>query len=89
MTVENNITISDIIVLDEPTAAIDPIEETRVYKKFADLANGKTAIVVTHRLGAPRIADRIIVTQVGEIVEEGNHDTLVAAGGVYADMYLM
>ena len=75
------------IVLDEPTAAIDPLEETRIYKKFAKLAKGKTAIVVTHRLGSARIANRIIVMKDGQIVEEGNHDSLICKNGIYAEMF--
>jgi ATP-binding cassette subfamily B protein len=77
----------DMIVLDEPTAAIDPLEETRIYRKFAALAKGKTAVVVTHRLGSARIADRIIVMKDGRIAEEGNHDELMQCNGLYAEMF--
>jgi ATP-binding cassette subfamily B protein len=52
-----------MIVLDEPTAAIDPLEETRLYRQFSELSRGKTAVIVTHRLGSARIADRIIVME--------------------------
>jgi ATP-binding cassette subfamily B protein len=75
------------IVLDEPTAAIDPLEETRVYKQFASFSLDKTAILVTHRLGSARIADRIIVMDGGKIVESGTHDELCKAGGKYAEMW--
>lgn len=77
----------DFIVLDEPTAAIDPLEETRIYQKFAEISEGKTAIIVTHRLGSARIADRIIVMDQGRIAEIGTHDELIRKGGKYAEMY--
>lgn len=75
------------IVLDEPTSAIDPIEETLVYKKFAQLAKGKCALVVTHRIGSARLADRIIVMDAGEIVDMGTHEELIARPGQYARMW--
>lgn len=78
---------SDIIVLDEPTASIDPIEESAIYKKFVEVANEKTAIIVTHRMGSAKIAKRIVVMKEGKIVETGSHDELVNSGGVYAQMY--
>ena len=77
----------DLIVLDEPTAAIDPIEETKVYKQFQELTEGVTSIIVTHRLGSARIANRIIVLDKGKIVEMGTHDILVKKGGKYAEMW--
>ena len=75
------------MILDEPTAAIDPIEETRVYERFAVLARGKTAVIVTHRLGSVRLADRILVLREGRIAECGTHESLIKAGGIYAQMY--
>lgn len=75
------------MILDEPTAAIDPIEETRVYERFAVLARGKTAVIVTHRLGSVRLADRILVLKEGRIAECGTHESLIKAGGIYAQMY--
>jgi len=80
---------SDIIVLDEPTASIDPIEESAIYKKFVEIAKDKTAIIVTHRMGSAKIAERIIVMKNGEIVETGSHDDLITTGGAYAEMYAM
>lgn len=77
----------DTIILDEPTAAIDPIEEDRVYRMFIDAARGKTAIIVTHRLGLARIADRILVMERGRIVQDGSHAELIAAEGLYARMF--
>lgn len=75
-----------VIVLDEPTAAIDPLEETRVYRKFAEVSKDLIAIIVTHRIGSARIADRIIVMNEGVIEEEGSHEELLARGGHYAEM---
>ena len=77
----------EFIVLDEPTSAIDPIEETRMYNKFASLTSGKIAILVTHRLGSVRIADKIAVMDAGKIVEIGTHETLLANKGKYATMW--
>lgn len=76
-----------LIILDEPTAAIDPLEETRIYNSFAEISRDKTAIIVTHRLGSVRLADRIIVMKKGRIVERGSHDELMKVSGEYARMY--
>ncbi|MCA9972194.1 MAG: ATP-binding cassette domain-containing protein, partial [Anaerolineales bacterium] len=77
----------DMIILDEPTAAIDPLEEDRVYRAFLNTARGKTALIVTHRLGLARIADRILVMERGRIVQDGRHAALIAAPGPYARMF--
>jgi ATP-binding cassette subfamily B protein len=78
----------NIVVLDEPTAAIDPIEESRIYEKFIEISKNKTAIIVTHRLGSTKIADRVIVMQNGKINDIGNHEELIARKGLYAEMFL-
>jgi ATP-binding cassette subfamily B protein len=75
------------IVLDEPTSAIDPIEETRIYTQFQQLAKGKCAVVVTHRLGSTKLAHRIIVMDAGQIVDMGTHDELLSRPGKYTDMW--
>lgn len=77
----------EMIMLDEPTAAIDPLEEDRVYRMFLDAAHGKTAIIVTHRLGLARLADRILVMDQGRIVQDGSHAELMATAGPYARMF--
>ena len=77
----------NLIILDEPTAAIDPIEETEVYKRFTEAAAGKTAVLVTHRLGSARIANRIILMDSGRIVEQGSHESLLHSNGKYAEMF--
>jgi len=77
----------DLIVLDEPTAAIDPIEESRLYEKFAEISKDKTAIIVTHRLGSAKIADRIVVMEDGQIAEIGSHEELLSKKSLYEKMY--
>ena len=74
-------------LLDEPTAAIDPYEETRIYNRFAEISKDKSAIIVTHRLGAAKIADRIVVMKDGEIEEIGTHDELIQARKEYTRLY--
>ena len=76
-----------LIVLDEPTAAIDPIEESKIYNRFAEISRDKTAIIVTHRLGSVKLADRILVMKQGKLVEHGTHTELMAIGGEYARLY--
>lgn len=79
--------VNDFIVLDEPTSAIDPVEETRIYSQFQRLAQGKCAVVVTHRLGSARLAHRVVVMDSGEIVDIGTHEALLSRPGKYADMW--
>jgi len=77
----------DLIVLDEPTAAIDPLEESRLYEKFAEISKDKTAVIVTHRLGSAQIADKIVVLDDGKVGEVGTHQELIESKGHYAKMY--
>jgi len=78
---------NSFIVLDEPTSAIDPIEETRIYTQFQQLAKNKCAVIVTHRLGSAKLAHRIVVMDRGEIVDTGTHNELLTRPGKYADMW--
>ncbi len=76
-----------IIILDEATASVDPLTETLIQEGLDTVLEGRTAIVIAHRLSTVRHADRIIVLRKGEILESGNHDGLLARGGHYAELY--
>ena len=76
-----------LVVLDEPTAAIDPVAEVDIVRRLLAFGRGRTAVVVSHRLGIARASDRILVLEGGRVVEEGDHDALRAAGGLYARMW--
>ncbi|MDO6746550.1 ABC transporter ATP-binding protein [Gilvimarinus sp. 1_MG-2023] len=76
-----------LYILDEPTASLDPIIESDIYTLFNDITQGKTSLMITHRLGSIKNADRILVMQNGEIVEEGSHQALIEKDGVYKSMY--
>ncbi|WGV60422.1 ABC transporter ATP-binding protein [Brevibacillus brevis] len=78
---------SKIIVLDEPTAALDPYAEVEIFNHFMQLSKGKTAIVISHRLGAARRADKILVLRKGKLIEQGSHDELMNMNGEYARMF--
>ena len=80
---------SSMIVLDEPTAALDPIMETTILKMFLQIAKEKTAIIVSHRIGICREVDKIIVMKSGKVVEIGNHNELLAKKGEYYQLYKM
>jgi len=77
----------NLIILDEPTAAIDPYEETRIYNRFAEISKNKSAVIVTHRLGSVKLADRIIVMKDGEVVQIGTHEKLINVEGEYKRLY--
>lgn len=78
---------AELLVLDEPTAAIDPQHETDLYQSFRKLARGRTVLFVSHRLGWARFSDRILVLRDGSLVEEGSHETLLKADCNYAAMF--
>jgi ATP-binding cassette, subfamily B, bacterial len=80
---------AQILILDEPTAALDARSETEVFRRFAELTAGKTALFISHRFSTVRMADRIVVLQDGRISEDGSHDELASLGGRYAEMFEM
>ena len=76
-----------ILILDEPTAALDPIAESEIYEKFNELTKNKTAIYISHRLASTRFCDRILMLKDGRITESGSHDQLISKNGDYAYMF--
>lgn len=76
-----------ILVLDEPTAALDPIAENDIYMKYNEMTKGKTSLFISHRLASTRFCDRILFLQGGVIAEEGTHQQLLALGGEYAKLF--
>ena len=78
---------SKIIVLDEPTAALDALAEFRLYQSFNELVGDRTAVYISHRLSSTRFCDRVAMFKDGEMVEIGTHDSLMEADGAYADMF--
>jgi ATP-binding cassette, subfamily B, bacterial len=80
---------AQVLILDEPTAALDARSEFEVFQRFAELTAGKSALFISHRFSTVRMADRIIVLHKGRITEDGNHDALLNLGGLYAGMFEM
>lgn len=76
-----------ILLLDEPTAALDPIAENDIYMKYSEMTQGKTSLFISHRLASTRFCDRIIFVADGGIKEEGTHESLLALGGEYANLF--
>ena len=80
---------AQLLILDEPTAALDARSEMQVFERFAELTEGKMALLISHRFSTVRMADRIVVLEGGHLVEEGSHAQLMALGGRYAAMFEM
>ncbi|MEV4768420.1 ABC transporter ATP-binding protein [Micromonospora humida] len=80
---------STVLVLDEPTAALDVRAEAEFFARFAELTRGRTTVLISHRLSSVRLADRIVLLDGGRVVEQGSHDELMAAGGRYAAMFTL
>ena len=76
-----------IILLDEPTAALDAIAESEMYNKYHELTRGRTSVYISHRLASTRFCDRVIYIEDGEIIEEGSHHELIKNGGRYAELF--
>src|SRR6476620_6644020 len=80
---------AQLLILDEPTAALDARSEFQVFQRFAELTAGKMALFISHRFSTVRMADRIVVLENGSITEEGSHEQLARLGGRYKEMFEM
>ena len=78
---------AEVRILDEPTAALDPVAESNIYEMFGQISRGISTIFITHRLGAAKLADNIIVINDGAVAEQGKHEELMKMGGSYAEMF--
>ena len=78
---------SKILIMDEPTASLDPLVENEIYKEFTRIGSGKTVILISHRLSAARLCDKIVVLKNGQIVEQGSHNELMDLCGEYYRMF--
>lgn len=77
-----------LLILDEPTASLDPSSESEIYRRFLEKMDNQAVLMISHRLGATRFADRVLVFKEGKIIEDGTHEELMANKGVYWKMYM-
>jgi ATP-binding cassette subfamily B protein len=80
---------AQVMILDEPTAALDARAEYEVFLRFSELVAGRMAILISHRFSTVRMADRIIVLQHGTVIEQGTHEELLATPGLYEELFRM
>jgi ATP-binding cassette subfamily B protein len=80
---------AQLLILDEPTAALDARAEYEVFVRFSELMAGRMAVVISHRFSTVRMADRIIVLRDGHVVEQGTHEELVVGDGLYGELFAM
>jgi ATP-binding cassette subfamily B protein len=80
---------AQVLILDEPTASLDARAEYEVFRRFSELVRGRMAVIISHRFSTVRMADRILVLNSGRVVESGSHEELLAAKGLYADLFTL
>ena len=76
-----------MLLLDEPTAALDPLAEQQIYQKYMEMVEGRTSLFISHRLASTRFCDRILLLEDGTIIEQGTHDELIRLNGRYAQLF--
>ena len=76
-----------MLLLDEPTAALDPLAEQQIYQKYMEMVEGRTSVFISHRLASTRFCDRILLLEDGTTIEQGTHDELIRLNGRYAQLF--